>query len=87
MNEAMLIIEAKDLAADKISKGDHKKHHKKKEEEEEMIEVSKVKELLDGWDDTEHEYYKDVAKLVGHKDDEEEDIDEEEVQWGADDVG
>ena len=87
MDEAMLIIEAKDMAADKMSKGEgHKKHHKKHEkEEEEVIEVSKVEELLDGWDDTDHEYYKDVAKLIGRKDDDEEEVEveEEKEEWGV----
>jgi hypothetical protein len=69
-NESMLIIEAKDLAADKMSKGDHKGHHKKKkDDDEEMIEVSKVKEVLEGWDDKDHQYYKDVAELVDYKED------------------
>jgi len=72
-NEAMLIIEAKDLAADKMSKGEHgEKKHKKEEKEEETIEVSKVKEILDQWDDKDHQYYKDVAELIDYKEEDEE---------------
>ena len=75
MNEAVLIIEAKDLAADKISKG-HKGHGKHKEEkEEDMIEVSKVKEILENWDDKEHQYYKDVAELIDYKEEDDDDDD------------
>jgi hypothetical protein len=73
---AMIIVEAKDLAAKKMSEGkDHKKKHRE-EDEESMIEVSKVKELLENWDDKDHQYYKDVADLVG------EDVEEDEIYDG-----
>ena len=78
---AMIIVEAKDLAAKKMSEGkDHEKKDRKKEDEP-MIEVSKVKELLESWDDKGHQYYKDVVELVGE--DVEEDDDDLYQERGA----
>ena len=75
-SETMLIIEAKDLAAEKMAKGDHgKKKHHKEEKEEEMIEVSRVKEILENWDDKDHQYYKDVAELIDYKEEDDDDGD------------
>lgn len=72
---AMIIIEAKDLAAKKMSEGKHDHKKKEKDDKEPMIEVSKVKELLENWDDKDHQYYKDVAELVGEDTEEEEEVD------------
>ena len=72
MNEAVLIIEAKDLAAEKMASGHKNKKKKKEEEYEDMVEVSKLKELLDNWPDKEHQYYKDLENLLDSDEEEEE---------------
>ena len=61
MEEGMLILEAKDMAADKMSKG-----NKKDEEQEENVDgdlMNAVENLLNTWPDTEHEYYKDLTDV------------------------
>ena len=62
-NGAMLILEAKDMAADKMSSG----MDKKKKEETESIEgelLDELKKLLDGWDDMDHDYYKELKEAL-----------------------
>jgi hypothetical protein len=78
MDEGMIIIEAKERAADKMDSG--KKHTKKHKKRDPLCD--ELDELLDNWDDVDHPYYKDVEEVVKkYKDgDEEEKETEEEVE-------
>ena len=76
MNEGMLIIEAKDMAADKMSKEDKKEE--KKEENVDGDLLKSLKSLLDNWDDTDHDYYKELEEVyTSHGGELEEEVEEE----------
>jgi len=77
MNEGLLMLEAKDMAADKMATGDAELEVETEEEDDDVL-LAEVKSLLDAWDDEEHEYYKDLSSLVDRfSEDEEEEVEEE----------
>tara|TARA_R110000824_G_scaffold44207_14_gene128767 strand:- start:1995 stop:2219 length:225 start_codon:yes stop_codon:yes gene_type:complete len=58
MEEGMLILEAKDMAADKMDS------KKKEDKEEDGDLLSDLADMVDSWDDEDHQYYADVVALV-----------------------
>ena len=60
---AMLILEAKDMAADKMSNGE--KHHGKKDKDKNVDGdlLGGLKKILSEWEDKKHPYYKDLLKF------------------------
>ena len=82
MQDGMLIIEAKDMAADKMSDADKIDDHNKSKKKDDDNNVDGdllvlLGDLLDGWDDKKHEYYKDLLKVYESHGGE---IEEEEVE-------
>ena len=67
VDDDLMFMEAKDAAAEKIDSEDEAIELDEEEESETLGTVELVAELqglLDGWDDTEHEYYTDLSALV-----------------------
>jgi hypothetical protein len=71
---------AKDAAASKVSKKEEDEVEDMVEDEDEALDDdglrADLQALLDGWDDEDHPYYKDVVSLIGeYSSDEDEDDD------------
>ena len=79
MEDGMLIIEAKDMAADKMSKGHSKKDKKEKNVDGDLM--GSIKDLLDNWPDHDHEYFKDLVKVYTSNGGEYEEEEEEEEEY------
>lgn len=79
---SMIILEAKDMAAEKMAnKKNEEVEEEVEEDEDESLLLSDVSNLLDSWDDTEHQYYLDLTEVYDrHKGEEEEEVFEEEFE-------